>query len=54
VALMSEEIKIKEAALNSVASSIMNITQGIGAESISNLDNMSTINGNKASINSYD
>ena len=53
-ALKSGEIKIKEAALNSVASSIMNITQGIGAESISNLDNMSTIDGNKASINSYD
>ena len=53
-ALKSGEIIIKEAALNSVASSIMNITQGIGAESISNLDNMSTIDGNKASINSYD
>ena len=39
---MSEEIKIKEAALNSVASSIMDITQGLGSESISNLDNMST------------
>ena len=51
---MSEEIKIKEAALNSVASSIMDITQGLGSESISNLDNMSTIDGNKASINSYD
>ena len=53
-ALKSGEIKIKEAALNSVASSIMNITQGIGAESISNLDNMNTIDGNKARINSYD
>ena len=51
---MSKEIKIKEAALNSVASSIMNITQGIGDESISNLDNMNTIDGNKARINSYD
>ena len=51
---MSEEIKIQEAALNSVASSIMDITQGLGSESISNLDNMSTIDGNKASINSYD
>ena len=51
---MSEEIKIKEAALNSVASSIIDITQGLGSESISNLDNMSTIDGNKASINSYD
>ena len=29
-------------------------TQGLGSESISNLDNMSTIDGNKASINSYD
>jgi len=45
---MSEEIKIQEAALNSVASSIMDITQGLGSESISNLDNMSTIDGNKA------
>ena len=53
-ALKSGDIKIKEAALNSVASSIMNITQGIGAESISNLDNMRTIDGNKTSINSYD
>ncbi len=51
---MSEEIKIQEAALNSVASSIMDITQGLGSEFISNLDNMSTIDGNKASINSYD
>ena len=32
----------------------MNSTQGIRAESIPNLDNMSTIDGNKASINSYD
>ncbi len=51
---MNEEIKIKEVALNSVASSIIDITQSLGSESISNLDNMSTIDGNKASINSYD
>lgn len=51
---MSEEIKIKEEVLNSVASSIVDITQGLGSEFISNLDNMSTIDGNKASINSYD
>ncbi len=51
---MSEEIKIKEEVLISVASSIMDITQGLGSESISNLDNMSTIDGNKDIINSYD
>lgn len=32
----------------------MDITQGLGSESVSNLDNMSTIDGNKARINSYD
>ena len=51
---MSGEIKIKEAALNCVASSLMDITLGLGSESISNLDNMSTIDGNKASVNSFD
>ena len=34
---MSEEIKIQEAALNSVASSIWIWTQGLGSESISTL-----------------
>ena len=32
----------------------MDITKGLGSESVSNLDNMSTIDGNKASVNSFD
>ena len=32
----------------------MDITKGLGSVSVSNLDNMSTIDGNKASVNSFD